>query len=162
MDIYICREKEIHVRPITGRKNRKLWPYKEPRATCIPPMHTNSRNLEAQIATSHIFNGCWWFWGKIYRKITCRSPHRIHQEILPFGCWLYQWNVLWHQTKLELGSEIMHQPIHAKVCTQNPPWIPTPRSKNTLTCTTKMGTLKLWNKKTMVQRGKYIRYTTIK
>ena len=125
-------------------------------------MQTHSRPLEAQMATRHIFIGCWSFWSKIYWKRTCISPHRINQEIFPCGCWLDQWPVLWNQTRLELLSSNKRWTLHAKVCPPIPPWIPTPISKNTPTRTTKMVMPKLWIKNTMVQRVKLSRDPTIK
>ena len=143
--IHLCRDKEIRLQPTTVQDNRKWLPYKEPSTTWIPTIQTHGRPLEAQMATGHIFTGCWWF----------------RSKILPCGCLLDQSPVLWHQTRLELWSSKKRWPIHAKLCPQFPPWITTLVSKNTPKCTTQMVTPKLCNKNTMVKRGKIIRDPTI-
>ena len=106
------------------------------------------------------FIGCWWFWSKIYSKTACISPHIIHQEKSPCGCRLDRLPVLWNQNRLEIWSEKERWSLHAKVCPQRPPWIPTTISKDTPTNTPQMGTPKLWIKNKMGQRGKFIRDPT--
>ena len=116
--------------------------------------------FEAKMATGKFSIGCWWFWSNVYWKTIYRSSHRIHQKILLCGYWLGRWPLMWNKTILELWSAKKRRPLHAKVCLQWPPWIPTLISKRTPTFTTQMGTPKLWTNNRMGQREKLIIYPT--
>ena len=122
--MHLRANNEGDVWPSTGRTNRTWYPCQTPGTLWMTSLNQNLGTMDTQQLPNYLHLGCWWFWCKMFREITCPTPQSIPIRQVQSHHRLVGKIVYWNITAVGLWKR--HGPsIHASICTCRIPLIST-------------------------------------